>query len=489
MGRDQSPTAGRKVEAGSPPGLSGQVATDLSTETVRQGLKRRVGSEEQIAISKGAAQPWRVAGAGRPLPSLRVSPRSSQMAIKRESGASGHSRLLGAVSTAAATGRKRAAVTGNSESEPRRPRSAVVAPVPPPSMTVVDIAVADIRVGQRRRQQSPEAISQLTISIAAEGLQTPIIVRVSREGEEGPFVLVAGHGRLSAFGQLGRATIPAVVMDPGANELVIEIVENLRRKELTALERAEHIEAYTRLVASRLSSQVGTKKRGRPKSEVSVAAAELGVSRSAAHRAISIAKITREAKTEAKAHGVADNESVLAKVASADPGRQVEVLEAAVDQQRNAGGKPPVRASEEDRRDDWIKAGIRWWAEGEPTWRSEFTQQVSIDDRTIAVGEAKVQSEPKPRVPAAKASVAKPVQGDSRQITFTSARIIGFAKERKGTFSLKELQARFRDKSTLEAVGKLLEDGVLQNGEPEGWLVAPQFLKQKSDLKSRGGRR
>ena len=106
-----------------------------------------------------------------------------------------------------------------------------------------------IRVGHRVRALNPERLEGLMNSISTIGLRSPITVRVvSRmavdgvEGEDVP-VLVAGFHRLEAVKKLGIEWIDCLV--ERGTELdgeLWEIDENLCRAELTALERAEHLE-------------------------------------------------------------------------------------------------------------------------------------------------------------------------------------------------------------------------------------------------------
>lgn len=100
--------------------------------------------------------------------------------------------------------------------------------------TVRMVAVADVRVpdGRLRALGDVEALRE---SIASAGLLQPIVVDRS-------LTLVCGHHRLEACRQLGWTSIPAVVEAlEGPRARLAEVDENLCRRELTVLERAEHI--------------------------------------------------------------------------------------------------------------------------------------------------------------------------------------------------------------------------------------------------------
>jgi ParB family transcriptional regulator, chromosome partitioning protein len=103
---------------------------------------------------------------------------------------------------------------------------------------------ADIIVGARLRALDRESVERLKESISKIGLKTPISVRSSEQG----WTLVSGRHRLEACIELGMDEIPVVAETGSELEARLwEIAENLHRAELTALERAEHIDQWIRL--------------------------------------------------------------------------------------------------------------------------------------------------------------------------------------------------------------------------------------------------
>jgi ParB family transcriptional regulator, chromosome partitioning protein len=98
---------------------------------------------------------------------------------------------------------------------------------------------------QPRREFSEEDLADLTASLKANGLLQPIVVRPSTAGGVARWELVAGERRWRASMRLGWKEIPAVIKEVDDRTLlVLALVENLQRAQLSALEEAE---GYQRL--------------------------------------------------------------------------------------------------------------------------------------------------------------------------------------------------------------------------------------------------
>lgn len=97
---------------------------------------------------------------------------------------------------------------------------------------------------QPRREFDSEQLAELTASIRENGLLQPLVVRPRLSGEG--WELVAGERRMRALRALGWTEAPAVVreLDDRAM-LLLAIVENVQRAELSPLEEAR---GYRRLV-------------------------------------------------------------------------------------------------------------------------------------------------------------------------------------------------------------------------------------------------
>lgn len=104
-------------------------------------------------------------------------------------------------------------------------------------MRTVEIAIAAITEGQRRREDYGD-IDALAASIARHGLLHPIVV-------DSEYRLVAGGRRLRAVRQLGMSQIAVRLLGSlsDAEVQVIELEENLQRKDLTAAERSRNLVA------------------------------------------------------------------------------------------------------------------------------------------------------------------------------------------------------------------------------------------------------
>ena len=85
-------------------------------------------------------------------------------------------------------------------------------------------------------------LSELMASIAEKGIIEPLVVR--QQGER--FQIIAGERRYQAAVQVGLKELPAVIREANEAELMeIALVENLQRKDLTAFEEAEAMQALS----------------------------------------------------------------------------------------------------------------------------------------------------------------------------------------------------------------------------------------------------
>jgi ParB/RepB/Spo0J family partition protein len=125
---------------------------------------------------------------------------------------------------------------------------AVVASVKtsPAAPRYVDLPVKDIvtKAGDNIRSGELPGIEELAKSIDAEGLVEPIVVTASETA--GKFTVVAGHRRLTAIRSLGRATIPAMIVDADVNRRIkLALIENIQRKDMAPLDKAK---AFAKLI-------------------------------------------------------------------------------------------------------------------------------------------------------------------------------------------------------------------------------------------------
>jgi ParB family transcriptional regulator, chromosome partitioning protein len=89
---------------------------------------------------------------------------------------------------------------------------------------------------QPRRRFEHEATAGLAESIRAQGVITPLLVRPRTAGG---YELIAGERRWRAAREAGIATLPALVREAADRDaLVLGLVENVAREELTPVEEA-----------------------------------------------------------------------------------------------------------------------------------------------------------------------------------------------------------------------------------------------------------
>lgn len=87
-----------------------------------------------------------------------------------------------------------------------------------------------------RSEFRKEALDQLADSISLFGLLQPVVVRPSN----GVFEVVVGERRYRAAQQAGLDEIPAVIREYSDEEVLeLNLVENLHREDLTAIERGK----------------------------------------------------------------------------------------------------------------------------------------------------------------------------------------------------------------------------------------------------------
>jgi ParB family transcriptional regulator, chromosome partitioning protein len=95
---------------------------------------------------------------------------------------------------------------------------------------------------QPRRTFDPERLAELAASIRREGVLQPIAVRY--DAPRDVYVVVHGERRLRAAREAGLTAIPAIVRDvPEDRRLVQQLMENVVREDLNAVDRAAALRA------------------------------------------------------------------------------------------------------------------------------------------------------------------------------------------------------------------------------------------------------
>lgn len=104
--------------------------------------------------------------------------------------------------------------------------------------TFTDIKVEDIEVEGRLRTVDPAWVEVIAGSMEQTGLRQPLVVR-PHPHKKGKHLLIAGAHRLAAARSLGWSTITVDIQPlDDLSARLVEIDENLTRRELTALDRA-----------------------------------------------------------------------------------------------------------------------------------------------------------------------------------------------------------------------------------------------------------
>lgn len=197
---------------------------------------------------------------------------------------------------------------------------------------IIALPLDEIDTTDRLRLVDPAHVEAIASSISLINLTQPIVVRP--DGNR--YRLVAGAHRLAAVQKLGHADIDAIIENIDDDEArLVEIDENLMRRELSALDRAIFL-AERKTVYDTLYPE--TAKSGRKSKEsaktfrqfgetfTKVTANRLGLNKRTIEIALSLAKnLTPEAREALRLSDVADNQSELIKLAALDPEKQIQV--------------------------------------------------------------------------------------------------------------------------------------------------------------------
>ena len=113
-------------------------------------------------------------------------------------------------------------------------------------LAVLNLAIESIDPNphQPRKIFDELALRELTNSIREDGVIQPLIVSLG--DSPGRYVLVAGERRLRASKLAGKLTVPVIVREKTANDMLrLALIENIQRSDLNIIEEAE---AYSSLI-------------------------------------------------------------------------------------------------------------------------------------------------------------------------------------------------------------------------------------------------
>jgi ParB family transcriptional regulator, chromosome partitioning protein len=111
----------------------------------------------------------------------------------------------------------------------------------PPRESLTTLQTAQIRPGryQPRTRMDEQALAELAESIRRQGLLQPLLVRPVEQGYE----LIAGERRWRAAQKAGLERVPAIVREvPNEAALVMALIENVQREDLSAMEEAAAVQ-------------------------------------------------------------------------------------------------------------------------------------------------------------------------------------------------------------------------------------------------------
>lgn len=203
--------------------------------------------------------------------------------------------------------------------------------------------VATIDATGRLRPVDEAHAQLIAASMNESGLIQPVVVRTDSTGN-GLKLVVGGH-RLRGADILSWDEIPAILIEATDDEArQIEIDENLARKELTVLERAEFL-AERKRVYETLHPETAHGKAKKPKTEKAKvanlatfsrfskdAANSTGLGERTIRRAVELAgRLAPDAIALIRGTKVADNQAQLKLLAELEPERQIAVAQAIAD--------------------------------------------------------------------------------------------------------------------------------------------------------------
>ena len=206
-------------------------------------------------------------------------------------------------------------------------------------LTILDLPIRDIEIPAERARGFDEAAAEMLSGvIAAQGLHHPIRVRANGDR----YTLISGLRRLRAFELLQRASIPASISTAETDEAarLEEVMENLAREELIALDRCHHLYELKRVydLAHPDASRPGRRGNGKtfPISDDAVeafglaatVAEKVGLSKRAINIAVKIwTDLSPMSRLRLVGTGLATKQTELKALAEQKPAVQAKILD------------------------------------------------------------------------------------------------------------------------------------------------------------------
>lgn len=240
-----------------------------------------------------------------------------------------------------------------------------------------------IVVPEERQSADDDTVRALMVSMEEVGLIHPIVVQ-RRQQNQRPYI-VSGLHRVQAAIRLRWESIDAIELPPICDDdataekgRLTEIAENLHRREISEIERAELVAEWVKIVDERKPAQLGQVSeppqggRGKRAGQSEIAR-NLGMTRQTVERSLKVAALSPEAKEAAKRYDLDTNQKALLEAAKHDePKAQVQALKERV--------KPtaPFAKKGEPRGYEQLRAA---WAMASENARERFKAEVLVSDR------------------------------------------------------------------------------------------------------------
>jgi len=194
----------------------------------------------------------------------------------------------------------------------------------------IELDIAEIKVGHRKRKLNEEKIESLVESYKRIGQLQPVTVIK----DNGMYKLLAGLHRLEAAKRSGWQLIKASLFegDDIAAELA-EIDENLMRNDLTVLEQGEHLARRQELIGRNVGRyEVPNGRTVLPLKTTLEIAKEAGITEASAQKRMQVARnIVPEVKDIIRNTEIANSTTQLLELARLAPEEQVEVAKKVAD--------------------------------------------------------------------------------------------------------------------------------------------------------------
>lgn len=247
-------------------------------------------------------------------------------------------------------------------------------------MPIRRILIENIRYKRRLREVNNERVLALANSIDAIGLQVPVTVYKEEDGE---YVLVAGLHRLKAAQRLGWDYVSAEITSlDELDRKLWGIDENLCRAELTALERAQHLQLRQEIWSARRSSGQTSPETapgvGRPKGFATTTEQATGIPKRTINQDIRRAdEILADFQSRIAGTRIAESGVELEALASARPEQQREAVQKVLSSEAETVREiivSPDNIIDDKNADRDLKNLRKAWDQAGPTARLRFLQ-------------------------------------------------------------------------------------------------------------------